>query len=884
MKPNHRLRRERELRGWSQARVAEEIGTTAVNVGRWERGTSTPYPHFREKLCMLFGKDARTLGLFDTARQQVSASSQTTPEPYMLDPMIPLPPVGNARLVGREELLLHLKQHLCKEVRPSVVALNGLPGVGKTALALSLTSDADVHAHFPGGILWAGLGPHPDIIELLNRWGTLLGISMAEVGKHNTSEAWARAIHAAIGLRRMLLIIDDAWTIEEALAFQVGGPQCASLVTTRYPHLAAQLAAGNAITVPELVEKDGVALLGCYATEFVEHTPETAQALVRSVGALPLALTLIGKYLRVQAYSGQPRRLQSAVEHLRDAQARLQLSETRALADRHPSMLNGTPLSLQSMIAVSYQFLDERAQAALQALSAFPAKPHSFTEEAALEVCQAPVEVLDTLNDAGLLESNGPSRYMLHQTIADYARLALTDDSASLRLVKYYVNFVEEHATEHELLVPEINMVLAAFEEAHRLERRAELVRGVCTFVDFLHLRGLYGPTAKHLKRAHEAAQILGDTAHQVKMLCYLGGMELAWGNLAQAEAFFQEGLALARTGRRYEQIAELLCHLGRAEDKRGNYALAEEYFLEGLELARQLGQQEPMCRLLNGLGIVSNKLGKTTIAEDSFQKALALARQLEHHERIGALLLNLGWIEGERGNYDHAEAYYRECLSLARQFGYDELQGGVLVNLGELLISRGRYSQSRTYLQNALTRLRRVGSRLWVDQALMALGELAEAEGRADQAEVYLLEGLEIARRLEHREIVGVALAVLGAVEGQRGNDEQAAVYLQESMSLARSLGWIFPLCLTLFTWGELHLRHHQVDEAFNNFMEICHLASDSHRELLALAAYGLARVAYARQDLSTAREQGEASLALFMSIGHRRIAEVKNWLRHLP
>jgi len=74
MRPNNLLKRERELRGWSQARVAEEIGTTALNVGRWERGTSMPYPYFREKLCALFGKDAKALGLLE-----VEGESSGTP-------------------------------------------------------------------------------------------------------------------------------------------------------------------------------------------------------------------------------------------------------------------------------------------------------------------------------------------------------------------------------------------------------------------------------------------------------------------------------------------------------------------------------------------------------------------------------------------------------------------------------------------------------------------------------------------------------------------------------------------------------------------------------------------------------------------------------------
>jgi len=63
--PNERLKHEREMRGWSQSDVAEEVGTDQKVVSRWERGISRPSPYFRRKLCELFGKDARELGLID---------------------------------------------------------------------------------------------------------------------------------------------------------------------------------------------------------------------------------------------------------------------------------------------------------------------------------------------------------------------------------------------------------------------------------------------------------------------------------------------------------------------------------------------------------------------------------------------------------------------------------------------------------------------------------------------------------------------------------------------------------------------------------------------------------------------------------------------------
>ncbi len=65
MTPNRRLKHVRELRGWSQAKVAEQIGTDATTVSRWERGLFSPTPYFRERLCTLFDKNAEELGLLD---------------------------------------------------------------------------------------------------------------------------------------------------------------------------------------------------------------------------------------------------------------------------------------------------------------------------------------------------------------------------------------------------------------------------------------------------------------------------------------------------------------------------------------------------------------------------------------------------------------------------------------------------------------------------------------------------------------------------------------------------------------------------------------------------------------------------------------------------
>jgi len=304
MLPNEQLRRERQRRGWSREYVAEQIGLAdAKTIGRWERGAASPSSYFLQKLCILFGMLAQDLGLYQQKCDDFSASGQllagqdngiSLSTPPLYDPAIPLPPTGFGGLVGRNELFDLLKRRLCTGNRPALLALDGLPGVGKTALAIELAFDYNIQRHFSGGVLWAELGPAPHVPDLLRRWAILLGLTPAEMADLTNEEAWARAIRTAIGMRRMLLVIDDAWKSQEALAFKIGGPYCAYLLTTRIPSIALHFANDGAFIVRELSEEDGLRLLARFVPDIVAGEPGAARSLFQTVGDLPLALTLMG--------------------------------------------------------------------------------------------------------------------------------------------------------------------------------------------------------------------------------------------------------------------------------------------------------------------------------------------------------------------------------------------------------------------------------------------------------------------------------------------------------------------------------------------------------------------------------------------------------------
>src|SRR5215472_4722425 len=226
MKP-HPLKVEREQRGWSQARVAEAVGVSTQTVIRWEQRRAIPYPYYREQLAQLFSKSVQELDLLPPEQQPgsqpdlpqqpalalapASPPSVSPPPPLLLDPSIPLLLGRTGSLVGRAALLAQIKARLFAGQSLALTALDGLPGVGKTALAVAVSLDPEVQAHFADGILRAVLGPHPDRLGELSRWGTLLGVRAADVGEAGSWEAWGRALRATIGHRRLLLVIDDAW-------------------------------------------------------------------------------------------------------------------------------------------------------------------------------------------------------------------------------------------------------------------------------------------------------------------------------------------------------------------------------------------------------------------------------------------------------------------------------------------------------------------------------------------------------------------------------------------------------------------------------------------------------------------------------------------------
>lgn len=593
-------------------------------------------------------------------------TKQTTREPVgrvavmtrIDDPTLPLRQTAREQLVEREQLLNHLQQTLLLD-ESVTLALYGLPGVGKTALVVQLAHNKAIRERFSDGILWAGLGPQPDLLAHLSRWGCLLGLSAADLSTCMTLETMARMLRLTIGTRRILLVIDDAWTIDESLALQIGGPNCSYLLTTRFARIALHFAGTSALQVKELNEEEGLQLLANLAPLAVEAESEQARELVQAVGGLPLALTLLGNYLRGEAYSGQPRRLREAFAHVRERTTRLQLALPQSPLECQSAQQAHTRLSLSASISTSYYALSPRVRSLLLALAVFPAKPNSFSEEAALRVASASPKTLDALIDVGLLESSSPGRYTLHQAIADYARERGSNPRAEERLIVFFTDFVQAHTADYPALEQEISCIQAALRLAGEHGQIAAFVLGVLAFAPFLLSRGLYETALPLLTVANEGAQKLKDALSQMKISLLLGTALKEYGAYTEAETYARGGLVLACQINHAGQSAAFLHLLGILAAKRGEYGQAEMYAREGLALARESGEIKTLSYLLHLCGVIAKKRDEYPQSLAFLQEGLALACHSDDEERRAMFLLNLGTVVLNLGDSGQAQAYY---------------------------------------------------------------------------------------------------------------------------------------------------------------------------------------------------------------------------------
>ncbi|MGW1373574.1 BTAD domain-containing putative transcriptional regulator [Streptomyces sp. NPDC002446] len=321
-----------------------------------------------------------------------------------------LPP-GIGDFCGRVRELAVLDQHLDRVPRPTCVVLAGGGGVGKTTLAVRWAHR--LTAEFPDGQLFVDLRgfERPPMRPGTALSAFLLALGVPEARIPESVEERAALYRAQLAGRRMLVLLDNAGTADQARPLLPATPGCLAVVTSRRRLSGLVVRDGAAlVTVGALTPADALQLLtNALGRQRVEADREAARSLVERCDRLPLALRIAGA--RLMAHPEWP--LEYWTQKLADERRRLQeLSAHEA------------DLTVEATLYLSYRALSTGAARLFRLLGLHPGRQVGVRTAAALagQDIERTCRYLAELCDAHLLEEQPQGRYTWAELVRIYAK------------------------------------------------------------------------------------------------------------------------------------------------------------------------------------------------------------------------------------------------------------------------------------------------------------------------------------------------------------------------------------------------------------------------------------------------------------------------------
>jgi hypothetical protein len=152
--------------------------------------------------------------------------------------------------------------------------------------------------------------------------------------------------------------------------------------------------------------------------------------------------------------------------------------------------------------------------------------------------------------------------------------------------------------------------------------------------------------------------------------------------------------------------------------------------------------------------GLVARQRKDYPAAENHFQAALDTYRDLGQDADITIVLNSLGELMREQKAYPAAEDYYRQALALAQKIDDKEGQASYTVNLGELALDREDWPAARHWCEQSLPLAEEVNRQELIAQNKSILARVHEEEDRPDLALPLAREALTIYQRLQFMDL----------------------------------------------------------------------------------------------------------------------------------
>jgi predicted ATPase/class 3 adenylate cyclase len=571
-----------------------------------------------------------------------------------------LPLVGTP-LIGRERDVAEVADELGQS---RLVTITGPGGIGKTRLALQVA--AEVVGRFADGVFWVPLASLRDAATIPSVVAQGLNLHPdADVGEY-------------VRPRSLLLVLDNAEHLAECgrviAELLAKAEHARGLVTSRSP-LHVTFEAEYALE--PLSVSASVELFSARARKIRRDVEldESVAEICRRLDGLPLAVEL--------------------------AAARTKMLSPRAIRDRldrRLPVLTGGPRdaperqrTLAATIDWSYELLEDGAKEKFRHFAVFV----GGADVAAAEiVCGAGLEDLASLVDESLLKAVGNDRFLMLETIREYAhdRLEAAGEAEELHEAhaQAYLALAERISPELwrtgqarwlELLESDRANLNAAFRWYLNQDQTVNAARLGSAVWQFWFLTGTATEGSRMLLPVLERETEL-PLPVRARVVYAAGHLYLPQGRLDDAERMLERALSLLRESSDAEQLAWAHLSLAWLKLERGDPAAASTMREHSLALFRDGDSVRGIAYALNDIAIAEAEGGDLDRARELFAESCRLAESLGDPYGTANATSGLADANLEKGELDEAERLYRsalvQCDAISSTHGFSEALDGL--------------------------------------------------------------------------------------------------------------------------------------------------------------------------------------------------------------
>jgi len=693
-----------------------------------------------------------------------------------------------------------------------ISAINGMGGVGKTALAVHAAHR--IRDRFPDGQLFLDLRGHgsgrdhpltPD--EALAALLGSLGVPQDAIAPD--TEARSALYRSLLDGTRTLIILDNAGSTGQVRPLLPGCPGCLVLITSRKRLTGMDDAHSMALDV--LPRGDALALLHQVGgPDRVQQGDPDLGELAELCGDLPLALRIAASRLRHRRTLS----VRDMVVRLRDERSRLE-------------HLSDDERSLAAVFDSSFATLPEAEQRLFRLLGLIPGPDFdAYAAAALLDSGVGTAEMLlESLLDHNLLLEHSPGRYRLHDLIRVYAaslssaaEFAEDRDAALDRLLAYY-RYTAGIADRHLPLftraesssnaaaptsVPDLPdrdaavdwmrreraNLFAAFDIAVTRAAPQHAIALATALAAFLEQEGPWEKAVAVHRTAASMAQAAGDRGAEAVALRDLGGVRHTIGDVASAAQLYERALAIHQeTGDRLGE-ANVLHDLGRARYMIGDRQAAVDLGRRALALHRELGERLGQANALILLGRERNLADDLAASADLVEQALRSYQALGHRQGEAEAVLLLSHVRLMAGDLSTGTDLARRALAIFRELGQRQGEANVLWALGRCRTNAGDFAEASDLIRQALAIYREFGRRQGEAVSLAYLAYIKMLAGDLAAATVLYERALPIYREIGQRGGEATSLHQLGEVRRRAGDYPAAIDLVRRALASFEELG----------------------------------------------------------------------------------------------